>query len=83
MYAGKFEATWKRTSLTFDPDIQPEGASERLKIPLTETGVLKGVTLTAWEAVAAGRERAAQLRHRFAARSRRAWAWSIRYMTRG
>ena len=33
--------------------------------------------------VVARRERRAQLRHRFAARSRRACAWSIRYITRG
>ena len=30
-----------------------------------------------------GREGRAQLRHRFAARNRRAWTWSMRYITRG
>lgn len=49
VYAGKFDFTWKRTSLTFDSDLQPEGLSERLRFKLGADSPLRGVTLVAWQ----------------------------------
>jgi hypothetical protein len=49
VYAGKFDYTWKRTTLTFDSDLQPEGLSERLRMDLANDSPLKRVTLTAWQ----------------------------------
>jgi regulator of replication initiation timing len=40
---GKFAYTWQRTSLTFDPDINPEGFSEKFSFDL-HTPVLKNFT---------------------------------------
>ncbi|PYV91131.1 MAG: hypothetical protein DMG90_08020, partial [Acidobacteria bacterium] len=38
--AGKFSPTWNKTSVTFDPDLNPEGFSEKLswdlKMPLVK-----------------------------------------------
>jgi hypothetical protein len=33
---GKFAATWQRTSLTFDPDINPEGFTQKLSFDLNK-----------------------------------------------
>src|SRR5216684_5326560 len=41
---GKFAFPWQRTSLTFDPDINPEGFDEKLSFDL-KTPFLKNVTL--------------------------------------
>ncbi|MBZ5597268.1 MAG: putative porin [Acidobacteriia bacterium] len=41
---GKFAYTWSRTSLTFDPDINPEGFSEKLSWNMNE-GILKNFSL--------------------------------------
>jgi hypothetical protein len=41
---GKFDYTWQRTSATFDPDINPEGFSEKLSFDLG-TPRLRNVTL--------------------------------------
>jgi len=43
---GKFAYTWQRTSVTFDPDINPEGFSEKLSFDLS-TPVLKNFTAQA------------------------------------
>jgi hypothetical protein len=43
--AGKFAYTWQRTSLTFDPDLNPEGFSEKLSFR-TKNPVVKNVGLT-------------------------------------
>jgi len=40
---GKFAYTWQRTSVTFDPDINPEGFSEKLSFDL-KTPVIKNFT---------------------------------------
>ena len=49
VYAGKFDFTWKRTALTFDSDLQPEGLSERAKWSVPGDSWLKSVTFTAWQ----------------------------------
>ena len=49
VYGGKFDYTWKRTPLTFDNDLQPEGLSERLRFDLGDDTPLRGITLTAWQ----------------------------------
>jgi chemotaxis protein histidine kinase CheA len=41
---GKFGYTWQRTSVTFDPDINPEGFSERFSFDLN-TPVIKNFTV--------------------------------------
>ena len=43
---GKFAYTWTRTSLTFDPDINPEGFSQKLSWNLTNS-VVKNVSVGA------------------------------------
>jgi hypothetical protein len=40
---GKFASTWQRTSVTFDPDINPEGFNEKFSFDLS-TPVLKNFT---------------------------------------
>jgi uncharacterized coiled-coil protein SlyX len=45
MTAGKFAYTWLRTSLTFDPDLNPEGFSEKLSFSFKHP-VVKNVSLT-------------------------------------
>jgi hypothetical protein len=46
---GKFAYTWQRSSLTFDPDINPEGFSERLsfdlKSPVLKSFSVQGIQL--------------------------------------
>jgi Putative porin len=42
--AGKFPYTWQRTSVTFDPDLNPEGFSEKLSWDL-KSSVLKNVSV--------------------------------------
>jgi hypothetical protein len=42
--AGKFAFPWQRSSLTFDPDINPEGFDAKLSFDLTTTGPLKNFT---------------------------------------
>jgi Putative porin len=41
---GKFPYTWQRTSVTFDPDLNPEGFSEKLSWDL-KTSVLKNISV--------------------------------------
>jgi hypothetical protein len=41
---GKFAYTWQRTSVTMDPDINPEGSSEKFSFDLS-TPVLKNLTI--------------------------------------
>jgi len=41
---GKFPYTWQRTSVTFDPDLNPEGFSEKLSWDL-KTSVLKNLSV--------------------------------------
>lgn len=41
--AGKFAYTWNRTGVTFDPDLNPEGFSQKVSFDLT-TPYLKNVT---------------------------------------
>jgi hypothetical protein len=48
VYGGKFEAPWKRTPLTFDEDLQPEGFAETLRFAELG-GTLRTVELTAWQ----------------------------------
>jgi hypothetical protein len=48
--AGKFQQTWLRTSLTFDPDLNPEGFSEKLSFDLDHP-LLKNVSLTGMELI--------------------------------
>ncbi len=45
---GKFAYTWQRTSVTFDPDLNPEGFSEKLSWDL-KTPVLKNFSVTAMQ----------------------------------
>jgi Skp family chaperone for outer membrane proteins len=42
---GKFAYTWLRTSMTFDPDLNPEGGSEKLSFDLNNP-VVKNVSFT-------------------------------------
>ncbi len=44
---GKFAATWQKTNQTFDPDLNPEGFSEKLSFDLKHKGAIKNVTFTA------------------------------------
>jgi hypothetical protein len=48
--AGKFAYTWIRTSLTFDPDINPEGFSEKLSWDVKQSA-LKNVNIGALQLV--------------------------------
>jgi hypothetical protein len=45
---GKFGYTWLRTSLTFDPDLNPEGGSEKLSFDINNP-VVKNISLTGIE----------------------------------
>ncbi|HVO59813.1 MAG TPA: putative porin, partial [Terriglobales bacterium] len=45
---GKFAFPWQRTSVTFDPDISPEGFDEKLSWDLNR-GAIKGVTIQGME----------------------------------
>jgi hypothetical protein len=47
---GKFAYTWQRTSVTFDPDLNPEGFSEKLSFDLNSP-VLKNFTVQAMQLV--------------------------------
>lgn len=49
LWGGKFEAPWKRTPLTLDEDIQPEGLAESLEFDVSKGGPLNSVRLTAWQ----------------------------------
>ncbi|MBI1740435.1 MAG: putative porin [Acidobacteriales bacterium] len=42
---GKFAYTWQRTSVTFDPDLNPEGFTERFSKDFTSVPVVKNVNL--------------------------------------
>lgn len=46
---GKFAFTWQRTSMTFDPDLNPEGFSEKfsfdLKTPVVKNFTIQGIQL--------------------------------------
>ena len=46
---GKFAYTWQRTSVTFDPDLNPEGFSEGLSFDLKNSGILKNVSVVAMQ----------------------------------
>ena len=48
--AGKFSFPWNRTSLTFDPDINPEGFDEKLSWDLTSP-VLKNFTVQSMQLI--------------------------------
>ena len=43
--AGKFAYTWQRTSVTFDPDVNPEGFVERFSKDLTSVPVVKNLNI--------------------------------------
>jgi len=43
--AGKFAFTWARTSVTFDPDISPEGFVERFSKDFESVPIVKNVNL--------------------------------------
>jgi len=45
---GKFAYTWQRTSVTFDPDLNPEGFAEKVSFDLKSPG-LKNVSLQAYQ----------------------------------
>jgi len=45
---GKFAYTWQRTSVTFDPDLNPEGFAEKVSFDLNKRG-LKNVSLQAYQ----------------------------------
>lgn len=49
LWAGKFEAPWKRTPVTFDEDLQPEGLAQSLGVDLSKDGPLRKVEFTAWQ----------------------------------
>src|SRR5262249_13659981 len=42
---GKFAYNWQRTNFTFDPDLNPEGFTEKFSFDLAHTGMIKNVTL--------------------------------------
>jgi hypothetical protein len=48
LQGGKFETPWLFTEMTFDADIQPEGINESYSRDF-KTGVLKNLTLVAWQ----------------------------------
>ena len=49
--AGKFPYPWVRSSMTFDVDFYPEGASERFSFDFKETGTFKNVSFQALQVV--------------------------------
>ncbi len=49
LVAGKFEAPWKRTEVTFDEDVQPEGFAETVAIGTGKATPLRTIKLTAWQ----------------------------------
>jgi hypothetical protein len=49
VYAGKFDYTWKRTSASFDNDLQPEGLAERLAFKTGDRTPLRGITFSTWQ----------------------------------
>jgi hypothetical protein len=49
LVAGKFDYPWKRTSATFDGDLQPEGLAEKVAFPVSREAALRRVTLVAWQ----------------------------------
>jgi hypothetical protein len=42
---GKFAYTWQRTNYMFDPDLNPEGFTEKFSFDTVHTGMVKNVTL--------------------------------------
>jgi hypothetical protein len=46
---GKFSPTWQKTSVTFDPDINPEGFVEKLNFDLHKGGIIKNFNVQAME----------------------------------
>jgi len=42
---GKFSPTWQKTSVTFDPDLNPEGFDAKLNFDLPKMAVVKNVNL--------------------------------------
>jgi hypothetical protein len=49
LWAGKFEAPWKRTPVTFDEDLQPEGLAQSLRFGVDDAGPLRSIELVAWQ----------------------------------
>jgi hypothetical protein len=49
LWVGKFEAPWKRTPVTFDEDVQPEGLAESLGVNVSKDGALSSVEFVAWQ----------------------------------
>lgn len=49
LWAGKFEAPWKRTAVTFDEDLQPEGLAQSIGVDVSKDGFLRKVEFTAWQ----------------------------------
>jgi len=47
---GKFQTTWQRTSLTLDPDLNPEGFSEKLSFDI-KNPVVKNVSFTGMQLI--------------------------------
>lgn len=46
---GKFEVPWKRTSVTFDEDVQPEGIAEALTFDTGDRTPLRTLKFVAWQ----------------------------------
>jgi len=51
LQAGKFPYPWVRSSMTFDVDFYPEGASEKASFDLRRAGVLRSVSAQAMQVV--------------------------------
>lgn len=49
LVAGKFDFTWRKTPITFDSDLQPEGISESLRFKTGDETPLRAVKLVAWQ----------------------------------
>ena len=49
LWVGKFEAPWKRTAITFDEDVQPEGLAQKVHVDVSKDGPLRGVDFIAWQ----------------------------------
>ena len=49
--AGKFPYTWLRSSMTFDVDFYPEGASERASVDLAHAGVLRNIGVQGFQLI--------------------------------
>lgn len=49
LWGGKFEAPWKRTAVTFDEDLQPEGLAQSIGVDVSKDGLLRKVEFTAWQ----------------------------------